>query len=165
MRKRLLTSSACLVAVALATGTASAANSITAGQSQTSQRAVGNGSVSSDTGQSQSVQITQDGKANVARVTQRNISRTIQIGDATAASTSQANAVEIEQNADGDNDVRVSQRNTSRTTQRECRTSGGPDRDISIQRSVGVYRIVTTPNRNVAIAHQVNISITIQRSC
>jgi hypothetical protein len=165
MRKRLLTSSACLVAVALATGTASAANSITAAQSQTSHRAVGNGSVSSATGQSQSVQIVQDGKGNVARVTQRNISRTIQIGNVTTSSTAQSNSVEIQQTADGDNDVRVSQSNDSRTIQRECRVSGGRDLDIAIQRSVGVYKAVATPNRNLAIVHQRTISITIQRSC
>jgi hypothetical protein len=165
MRKRLLISSACLLASAALAGSASAANTITANQNQSSVRAVGNGVVASATGQAQSVRIVQDGQRNVAVVSQKNISRTIQIGNVTTASTAQSNSVEIEQSADGDNVARISQDNNNRTIQRECRVSGGPDLDISIQKSVGVAKAVVTPNKNIAIVHQRNISITIQRSC
>ena len=166
MRKRLLTTSVCLIAcTAVATGTASAANTIVSNQNQSSQLNTGNGSVSNDSEQSNSVVINQDNQErNSARVTQTNITRKIQVGNTTSSSTSQNNTVSINQDADADNSIRMRQRNSNRTSQRACQ-GGAPDREWSVQKSINVSHTISTPTRNHAISHQINVHIAYQRSC
>lgn len=166
MRKRIFASSACLLATAsLATGTASAANTVGASQWQSSQNTAGSGSVSSDSEQFNGVTIVQDEKKrNVARVTQSNFSRKVQIGNSTSSTTNQTSRVSISQ-ADGDNSARVRQRNSSGTMQQACRVSGGPELDISHSKSIEIVHSTSTSKRNSTIVHQRNIYISVQRSC
>jgi hypothetical protein len=170
MRRALLTSTVTLLAAAtVVTGTAAAAgkakNTITLAQIAGASQSAGNGSVSSDTVQGNGALVRQDGRKNLAIIGQRNLNRTVQIGDDTAARTEQANSAELDQRADGENDAHITQRNWNKVTQMGCLITGGPDLNLGVGAAAGVEVGVGLLGRNVAVVEQVNAHLGIQRSC